>query len=206
MSASGFTPVPGTSTASSTSPATSSSHQPPTKSLRALDEAEDGQESVKVITDSTDDDLLPEQVAHPVTPAVVTEGEGQPKEEPEGEHEADSFVPNSNREETLEVNSHAIHTKTEVFEIGSEDPEEGVKAAAKEDVQELTPVAPAVEGSKATSSAVATDVEGPQPTPSTDLRLQSSAVHSACSSFAPAQPSQSDELGFTIPFKSPKTL
>ena len=104
MSASGLTPVPATSRASS-SPATSSSHQPAAKSLRALDEPEGDHDSPKQITDSTDDDLLPESVAQPVDAtggagAACAKGEGE--DDADHGHDADDFVPNPNRGDTLE--------------------------------------------------------------------------------------------------------
>ena len=118
MSVSGFTQKT-SSSVSSTSPATSSSHQPPTKALKAFEDADSDHTSPKPLLESSDDDLK-ENVVQAV-PNVPKEGEEPGGEE---EHEADAFVPNSDRQSTLEVDLFAEQIKPEVFEIGADDHEE----------------------------------------------------------------------------------
>ena len=112
MSVSGFTQK-STSSVSSTSPATSSSHQPPTKALKAFEDAHSDHSSSKPLVESTDDEL---------TENVVEAVPNVPKEEDvtggEEEHEADAFVPNPDRQSTLEVDLFREQVKPEVFEIG----------------------------------------------------------------------------------------
>ena len=122
MSVSGFTQK-STSSVSSTSPATSSSHQPPTKALKAFEDADSDHTSSKPLVESTDDELT-ENVVQAV-PNVPQEEEDVPGGEEE--HEADAFVPNPDRQATLEVptvDSHPVQVKPEVFEIGEDDHEE----------------------------------------------------------------------------------
>ena len=121
MSVSGFTQKT-SSSVSSTSPATSSSHQPPTKALKAFEDAHSDHSSSKPLVESTDDELT-ENVVQAV-PNVPKEGEEQGGEE---EHDADAFVPSPDRQSTLEVPLVDLtpeQVKPEVFEIGADDNEE----------------------------------------------------------------------------------
>ena len=117
MSVSGFTQKT-SSSVSSTSPATTSSHQPLTKALQAFEDADSDHTSSKPLRESNDDELT-ESVVQAV-PNAPKEGE-----EPggEGEHEDDTFVPNSDRQTTLEVDLFPEQIKPEVFEIGEDDHE-----------------------------------------------------------------------------------
>ena len=86
--------------------------------------------SAKPLVDSTDDELL-ESSAKPVpnTPDEEVKQEGAeahdevhcpnpPEVEQEEAHEADSFVPNPDREKTLEGSAFTLNVKPEMFEIG----------------------------------------------------------------------------------------
>ena len=90
---------------STISSATSSSHQPEKKQLKVAEATGSEGGSVKVLTDSTDEDLepppglLPLETAVPNVPAQCSE-----RKEEEGEsHDADLFVPNGDRQRALEV-------------------------------------------------------------------------------------------------------
>ena len=217
MSASGFSPLPAASAASASS-ATSSSHQPPKKSLCAMDEPEEGShDSPKIITDSTDDDLLPEQVARTVDTEV------EEKDDPELEHDADAFVPNPNRDDTLagfrvpdgarecvvnsgallsgnEASTFSLSVKAEVFDIGSEVDE------AKIEPNEEKLRDPEKERKEEPSTAAASETEGPQPTPSLEMTpLRSFAVNSARLASEPPPSRSEDVLGSTTVFKQTKT-
>ena len=144
MSVKGFTPCASEVSLPSTSSATSSSHQPATKQLKALEEDENDQGSPQPLLDSTDEDLtegkdadqknechdihfpaFPEQplLASPVPHVREEAAEG---DEEQGRHEADDFVPNRRREGTLETNTFELNVKPEVFDIG-EDPDDTKK-------------------------------------------------------------------------------
>ena len=210
MSASGFTPNP--SVASSSSPATSSSHQPPTKSLRAMDETESEDTPAKVLAESTDDDLQ-EAVAQPV-PNVPEE---ELKEEAhEGEHhEADDFVPRQDREATLEG------SLPEMFTIGVDDEEtakeEEVRLNERSCVEasvvpegrrlnehscveasEATPVPKKEEGNSGTPTI---ELEVPQPAPFKLNVLSQSSLSGSASARARSVPtSRSDDFGLCTVF------
>ena len=205
MSASGFTPCPSTTSAASfESPATSSSHQPPTKSLRAL-EAETASDDTpaKVLAESTDEELY-EAVAQPV-PAVPEEKLKEELHEDDGYHDADDFVPCQDRQRTLEGSS-----GPEVFVIGADEKEEGEENALREGPPEV-PLAHQVqkvkgeakeEGAKGSPRTSATEQEALQPARrSFNVLSQSSSSSSACARAQSSPPSQSDELGFCRLFK-----
>ena len=135
MSVSGFTQN-SSSPVTSTSPATSSSHQPPTKVLKAFEDADSDVVSAKPLVESTDDELTENVV--PAVPNVKEQGEAPHdlhslNDDEGGAHDADNFVPNSDRQSTLEgggngahVPAVPVHVKPEVFEIGTDDVEEKV--------------------------------------------------------------------------------
>ena len=120
MSVHGYSPAVSDTSVPS---ATSSSHQPPEKQLKALDEKEEAQSTPRHLTDSTDEEregqqtkqvdacaALPESgpiTAFPVpfAPQVAEESAEQAEE---GRHEADDFVPNRQRENTLQE-SQTLH-------------------------------------------------------------------------------------------------
>ena len=232
MSASGFTPNP--SVASSSSPATSSSHQPPTKSLRAMDETESEDTPAKVLAESTDDDLQ-EAVAQPV-PNVPEE---ELKEEAhEGEHhEADDFVPRQDREATLEG------SLPEMFTIGVDDEEtakeeevrlnehscveasvvpEGrrlnehscVEASVvpegrrlnKHSCVEASETTPVPKKEEGNSGTPTIELEGPQPAPFKLNVLSQSSLSGSASARARSVPtSRSDDFGLCQFLKQRKT-
>ena len=219
MSASGFTPNP--SVASSSSPATSSSHQPPTKSLRAMDETESEDTPAKVLAESTDDDLQ-EAVAQPV-PNVPEE---ELKEEAhEGEHhEADDFVPRQDREATLEG------SLPEMFTIGVDDEETAKEEEVRlnepswvgaSEVPKETAVAQTYPfGSEATagpgtkpekeegnSGTPAIELEGSQPALSKLNFLSQSSGSGSASARAHSVPaSRSDDFGLCTVFSPDKNI
>ena len=146
MSVKGYTPNPSPA-GSSSSPATSSSHQPPTKTLRAMDGTESEETPVKVLEESTDSDLVddvihavpnvPEEiVSEKVEDATWTSPVGLPRqptievpyakeETPEEQyHDADDFVPRQDRAATLD---HGVET----FVIG-DDKEDEIKQEERE--------------------------------------------------------------------------
>ena len=165
MSVSGYT-VKSSSSPAGTSPATSSSHQPPTKTLKSelagFEDAHSDFSSTKPLVESTDEEL-PEQVVQPV-PNVPGDAHVDVKEEEGEEHDANAFVPNQDRNATLEEQVLEVpplpqcpaQEKTEVFEIGTEDAEE--KAEGDERLEE---VKQEVEQKPPTSCS--TDLVGPQP-------------------------------------------
>ena len=113
---------------SSSSPATSSSHQPPTKSLRAKDGADSENTPVKVLEESTDSDLV-DDVAHAV-PNVPDEVDLFPESEkvkeqtPEEQyHDANDFVPRHDRAATLDAGVIAP-SHPEIFIFGDKKEEE----------------------------------------------------------------------------------
>ena len=205
MSASGFTPCPSTASATgSASPTTSSSHQPPTKYLCAL-EAETASDDTpaKVLAESTDEELQ-EAVAQPV-PAAPEEELKEELHEEEGHHDADDFVPCQNRERKFEGSS-----GPEVFVIGADEKEEGEENALREGPPEV-PLAHPVqkvksevkeEGAEGSPRTSATEQEALQPARrSLSVLPQSSSSSSACARAQSSPPSQSDELGFCRLFK-----
>ena len=219
MSVQGFTPP--RSTASASDGATSSSHQPPQKSLRALEAADGAESSPRVLNSSTDEEDAKERGEHalpvPACPELSPRGVGpetlaQPvphaplqEEEAEGEesHDADNFVPRKNRTETLEQNvAEPFQTKseacTEMVEIGSDKGDEAKAGPGKEEAK-------ADEGLEAPASTAATDQVGPQPSA---LSPESSAFAPCVNSSARASsypPSRSDEKGWDTPFKQNKS-
>ena len=181
MSASGFTPNVSDTSVQSVSSATSSSHQPPEKQLKALEEAEEDYASAKQLPDSTDEDndesvpkteckvdpAFPGQfVASPVpdVPDDVDKGD----DEEEGGHEADDFVPNRQRETTLEPGAFVLHVTPEVFEIG-EDTKDDERRNTQQSLHSLTSAAKATAEAKdvpkveSCSATPAFEQEGPQP-------------------------------------------
>ena len=205
MSVSGFTPAPSTASASGSSPATSSSHQlsrlgPPKKQLKAFEEAGSEDNSVKVLGDSTDDDLQP-AVALPVPNVPEDDGIAPTHQSVTSEafHDADEFVPNADRSSTLEENSgFTEHVATEVVETDKDEKQEA-KEEAEEAVLEIAPThlnerAAKEEGvSKEISTARSTEEVGPQPVSShANFFLQSSSSSSAARARS-SPPSQSDE-------------
>ena len=184
MSASGFTPNPSPA-GSSSSPATSSSHQPPAKSLRALDETASEDTPVKVLGESTDDDLV-DDVAHavPNVPDEVANEEQTPEEQ---YHDADDFVPRQDRAATLDAGVIAP-THPETFIIGDEEEETKQEQEEKEGEGQAAPEAKKEEA-EGTSGTSAFEPVGPQlaPTPLNDLSLaaSSNACASACAHSAP---------------------
>ena len=180
------------SAGSFSSPATSSSHQPPTKSLRALDEASEDT-PVKVLNESTDSDLV-DEVAHPV-PNVPDEVDLFPSEEakeqaPEEQyHDADDFVPQQDRAATLETGDIAP-SHPETFIIG--DDKEDETKQEEEEGERAGPEAKQEEA-EGTSRTPASEPVGTQPAPtqpSAPSAVSSDACASACAHSAP--PSQSD--------------
>ena len=123
MSVHGYSPAVSDTSVPS---ATSSSHQPPEKQLKALEEQEDAQSTPKQLVESTDEDLGGEQqaaTAFPV-PNVSDVDEETFEEAQDGRHDADDFVPSSNREQTLEGGTFQLHVKEEVFVIADDEKEE----------------------------------------------------------------------------------
>ena len=133
MSVEDFAPCVSEASLQSASSATSSSHQPATKQLKALEEDENDQGSPQPLLDSTDEDLtegkdadqknechdihfpaFPEQplLASPVPHVPEEAAEG---DEEQGRHEADEFVPNRRRESTLETDVFELNVKAELF-------------------------------------------------------------------------------------------
>ena len=205
MSAHGFTP-PRSEPTTASEGATSSSHQPPLKTLRALEAADEVGSSPRVLNSSTDgedtkgreEDALPVPTCPVLSPRTsspessalpVPHAPLQGEEEPQGEehHDADNFVPEADRTKTLEQNTtERFKTKSEaraeLFEIGSEKGEEEVK----ED-----------EGSKVPSSTVPSEMEGPQPsTPSNPKACVLSVNSSARSSSLPPPSKSSRSVEF----------
>ena len=206
MSASGFTPCPSTTSAASfESPATSSSHQPPTKSLRALeaDTASDDTPA-KVLAESTDEELH-EALAQPVR-AVPEEELKEELHEDDGHHDADDFVPRQDRQSTLEE-----APAPEVFVICADEKEGCEENALQEGELPEVPLLQQVpeakreakeEGDKGSPRTSATDLEAPQPArQEANVLSQPSASSSACARVQSPPPSQSDELGFCKLFK-----
>ena len=217
MSASGFTPNPSPA-GSSSSPATSSSHQPPTKSLRALDETTSEDTPAKVLADSTDDDLA-EDVVRPVPNVPGEEVEAEAREEEH--HDADDFVPRQDREATLE------ESLPEMFTIGADDEE----TAKEEEVRlnepswveasvvpegrrlnepswveasETTPVPKKEEGNSGTPTI---ELEGPQPAPFKLNVLSQSSLSGSASARARSVPtSRSDDFGLCTVFKTTQNI
>ena len=107
MSVHGYTLAASSASAAGTSPATSSSHQPPSKQLKAV-EAASTDDSVKALGDSTDEDLRPSVVE--AVPNVTEENEGSG----EAPHDADVFVPKSDRSTTLET---SVPLETSVTDV-----------------------------------------------------------------------------------------
>ena len=137
MSVSGFTPAPSTTSATGTSPATSSSHQPPCKQLKALEGTEGSEDSPNVLGDTTDEELQPTVV--PPVPNVP-EDDATPLTHlyapAEVFHEADEFVPNACRSSTLEENTGL--TQQAGVEVVQSDNEEGqTKEEAKEENEDV---------------------------------------------------------------------
>ena len=127
MSVAGFTQA---SSAPSASPATSSSHQPPAKVLKAFEDAESDVAFTKPLIESTDDELN-ENIVQAVPNVPEREEAHDDLHSLNGEggeaHDADVFVPNPDRNSTLgppAVDLGPIPAKPEVFEIGAEDAEE----------------------------------------------------------------------------------
>ena len=216
MSVHGYSPAVSDTSVPS---ATSSSHQPPEKQLKALDEKESVQSIPKQLDVSTDEDLGGEQqdeqvdafTALPV-PAVPEEAEEAFQEAEEGRHDADDFVPSSRREQTLERGTFQLHVKEEVFVIADDEKEEESKRSDDEkdvsnDLHYLTATEALTEASRAegSSSTVPSETVGQQPsTTPTKLLPESSCIDSA----APINStnSQSDVHDFCNPFKNTKQL
>ena len=226
MSASGFTPNRSEASRNSSSPATSSSHQPAAKQLRAM-EAADEDSPPKQISDSTDEDLevKPHVLAFPVdaadvalpVPAVPDDlGEGEADEDVR--HDADDFVPNSQRAKTLQSDAFNLHVIPEVFELGGDDDHaKDEKDEPANDLHSLTDdkkSAPEDDKPKlkeeSLSRTPASDSAGTQPAAGSSNSPFESSVHVVNSvrarSLPPAKSSQSDVFGLCTTFKQAKNV
>ena len=190
----GWTPGVSECSVPSASEATSSSHQPPTKSLKALDAEEaDGQPSSPRELSHSSGHADSVHLASPVPHAPELE-----EADDDGKHDGDDFVPNANRTSTLEPQGTDVHAKAEDVVVISDGPEffdlTGDEAA-KEDVkqqpkeEEREPARHGVNTSVGSSgfdglfgsviaaggldevirSSAPTETEGPQPTPPSEL-------------------------------------
>ena len=97
MSVSGFTQ----GSPSTPSAATSSSHQPSTKQLKVAEAASSEASSVKVLNES--DDELEVNLAVPNVPEECSDARGD-----DDFHDADSFVPNADRQLTAQLNAEEV--------------------------------------------------------------------------------------------------
>ena len=206
MSVHGYTPVPSETSVQSAASATSSSHQPATKQLKAFEENEDAQITPKQLLESTDEEpgeseqkkecgpvpAFPEEAreaaeaftASPV-PNVPEDADEAFEEAEEGRHDADDFVPNRQREQTLEGNTFQLNVKAEVYEIEEDTKDEENKQSDDEREMHLhsltqppkaTPEERCSEGSSATP---AFETVGPQPSASSTNLLEFSPCASS---------------------------
>ena len=91
--------------------------------MKAFEDADSDHTSTKPLVESTDDELTENAVpAVPNVPEEEDDAHGGGDEE----HDADAFVPNPDRNSTLEVplvDKYPVHAEPEVFEIGADDVE-----------------------------------------------------------------------------------
>ena len=116
----GWTPDVSESSIPSASGATSSSHQPPMKSLKALDaeEADGPPSSPRELSNSSGnvgEDSIHLASLVPHAPEI--------EENDEGKHDADDFVPNADRTSTLEPQGPDVHTSAAGVFVISDGPE-----------------------------------------------------------------------------------
>ena len=220
MSVHGYTPS-SSSIDNTTSPATSSSHQPSTKQLKVAEATGSEGSSAKVQDDSTDEDL--KETAVPNVSAQCSESKEDDM------HDADLFTPNANRQSTLEGGT------PQVFVIGEKDEEkdEAVVDANKDNLNVAvkkeegagavltgrTPGGGEAEGGSSpnadpkpggalsdtapeqkTSTASSSELAGPQPLSSDNLLHSSTSARPV--SLHPTSPrSLSDPVGLCTVFK-----